>query len=97
MNSERVNKPLKTPELGAATTVLIIIVKEWKDKEGKYMEYCEAGCGEDDNNEAFVVGHVRQTYEFSMTQTLKNVVCGTAHKNCEDERQILDWQVMVHY
>ena len=62
MSNENIVKILKTPEQGAATTVVAAIGKEWGDKGGKYLEDCaEAQRGKDDN-EVFGVGYVRQTY-----------------------------------
>ncbi|KAF2801828.1 short-chain dehydrogenase/reductase-like protein [Mytilinidion resinicola] len=63
LSNEKVRKIMKTPEQGAATTVLAAIGAEWEDKGGKYLEDCaEAKRGEDDN-EVFGVGYVRQTYD----------------------------------
>ncbi|KAF2498227.1 short-chain dehydrogenase/reductase-like protein [Lophium mytilinum] len=63
LNDENVRKIMKTPEQGAATTVLAAIGKEWEDKGGKYLEDCgEAKRGKDDK-EVFGVGYVRQTYD----------------------------------
>lgn len=63
MSNEAIVKMLKSPEQGAATTVLAAVGKEWEDKGGKYLEDCaEAKRGTDDNN-SFGVGYVRQTYD----------------------------------
>lgn len=54
---------LKSPEQGAATTILAAIGKEWEGKGGKYLEDCEeAQRGEDDGSN-FSVGWVKQTYD----------------------------------
>ncbi|KIM97047.1 hypothetical protein OIDMADRAFT_44476 [Oidiodendron maius Zn] len=63
MSDEKVLKTMKSPEQGAATTVLAAVGKEWENKGGKYLEDCdEAKRGEDDND-VFGVGYVRQTYD----------------------------------
>lgn len=63
MNDEKILKILKTPEQGAATTVLAAVGKEWEDKGGKYLEDCEEAKRGEDDNEVFGVGYVRQTYD----------------------------------
>ena len=61
--NEAIVKVLKTPEQGAATTVLAAIGKEWENKGGKYLQDCdEAPRGKDDNNN-FGYGYVSQTYD----------------------------------
>ena len=56
-------KVLKSPEQGAATTVLAAVGAEWEDKGGRYLEDCaEAERGEDDW-ETFSPGWVKQTYD----------------------------------
>ncbi|KAH8658452.1 hypothetical protein BX600DRAFT_416247 [Xylariales sp. PMI_506] len=63
MNNPFIAKILKSPEQGAATTVLAAIGKDWKGKGGKYLEDCEeAKRGVDDSN-PFGVGYVSQTYD----------------------------------
>ncbi|EED14624.1 short-chain dehydrogenase/reductase, putative [Talaromyces stipitatus ATCC 10500] len=53
---------MKSPEQGAATTLVAAIGKEWENKGGKYLEDCEeAKRGADDQN-VFGIGWVRQTY-----------------------------------
>ena len=60
--NEYLVKILKSPEQGAATTVLAAIGKEWEHKGGKYLEDCkEAPRGKDDND-SFGYGYVSQTY-----------------------------------
>ena len=63
MSDEKILKILKTPEQGAATTVLAAVGKEWEDKGGKYLEDCEEAKRGEDDNEVFGVGYVRQTYD----------------------------------
>jgi NAD(P)-dependent dehydrogenase (short-subunit alcohol dehydrogenase family) len=63
MSNENIVKILKTPEQGAATTVLAAVGKEWEDKGGKYLEDCEEAKRGEDDNESFGVGYVRQTYD----------------------------------
>lgn len=63
MSDENIVKIVKTSQQGAATTVLAAVGKQWEDRGGKYLEDCdEASRGEDDNK-AFGVGYVRQTYD----------------------------------
>lgn len=58
-----VMKILKSPEQGAATTVLAAVGKDWESRGGKYLEDCaEAERGEDDWN-SFSPGWVKQTYD----------------------------------
>jgi len=58
-----VMKISKSPEQGAATTVLAAVGKEWENRGGKYLEDCaEAERGEDDWN-TFSPGGVKQTYD----------------------------------
>ena len=62
-SNEAIVKVLKTPEQGAATTVLAAIGKDWENKGGKYLEDCdEAPRGKDDNYN-FGFGYVSQTYD----------------------------------
>ena len=63
MSNEKVVKALKSPEQGAATTVLAAVGKEWEDKGGKYLENCEEAKRGEDNHDAFGTGSVRQTYD----------------------------------
>ena len=63
MSNEALLKILKSPEQGAATTVIAAIGKEWENKGGKYLEDCEeAQRGEDDSN-TFGAGYVSQTFD----------------------------------
>jgi NAD(P)-dependent dehydrogenase (short-subunit alcohol dehydrogenase family) len=57
------SKLLKSPEQGAATTVIAAVGREWEDRGGRYLEDCvEAVRGEDDGN-PLGVGFVCQTYD----------------------------------
>jgi NAD(P)-dependent dehydrogenase (short-subunit alcohol dehydrogenase family) len=63
MSDAKIVKILKSPEQGAATTVIAAVGKEWEGKGGRYLEDCdEAKRGEDDND-IYGVGYVRQTYD----------------------------------
>ncbi|KFZ03218.1 hypothetical protein V502_11139 [Pseudogymnoascus sp. VKM F-4520 (FW-2644)] len=54
---------LKSPEQGAATTVIAAVGKEWENRGGRYLEDCvEAPRGEGDNN-PLGSGFIRQTYD----------------------------------
>ncbi|PWY79279.1 NAD(P)-binding protein [Aspergillus heteromorphus CBS 117.55] len=60
---ESVLKVLKSPEQGAATTVLAAVGHEWGDRGGRYLEDCrEAERGADDDD-GLGVGYVHQTYD----------------------------------
>ena len=63
MANESIVKTLKSPEQGAATTVLAAIGKEWENKGGKYVEDCEEAQRGKDDNDTFGVGYVSQTYD----------------------------------
>jgi NAD(P)-dependent dehydrogenase (short-subunit alcohol dehydrogenase family) len=63
MSNEHLVKILKSPEQGAATTVIAAVGKEWEDKGGKYLEDCEEAKRGKDDNDTFGVGYVRQTYD----------------------------------
>ncbi|TAQ84002.1 hypothetical protein B7494_g7670 [Chlorociboria aeruginascens] len=55
---------------GAVTTVLATVGKEWKDREGRYLENCEeAPCGEV-NHESFGTGFVRYIYDQAKEERL---------------------------
>jgi NAD(P)-dependent dehydrogenase (short-subunit alcohol dehydrogenase family) len=70
MKDENILKILSTSEQGAATTVLAAVGKEWEGKGRKYLEYCEEAKRGIDDNEAFGVGYVRQTYDPSNEERL---------------------------
>lgn len=63
MNNEKLVPVLKSLEQGAATTVIATIGKEWEGRGGKYLENCEEAKRGEDDNDAFSVGYVRQTYD----------------------------------
>lgn len=56
-------KIIKSLKQGAATTVYAAISKDWEGKGGKYLEDCEEAKRGEDDNQAFSVGWVRQTYD----------------------------------
>jgi hypothetical protein len=56
MSDENILKVLKTPEQGAATTVLAAVGREWEDTGGKYLEDCKEAKRGEDGNEDFGVG-----------------------------------------
>ena len=63
MSNEELVKTFKSPEQGAATTVIAAIGKEWENKGGKYVEDCEeAGRGKDDYD-SFGYGWVSHTFD----------------------------------
>ena len=63
MKDEKLVKGLKSPEQGAATTIVAAVGKEWEDRGGRYLENCEEALrGEDDNN-ALGIGFVSHTYD----------------------------------
>jgi NAD(P)-dependent dehydrogenase (short-subunit alcohol dehydrogenase family) len=62
LSDENIVRTLKSTEQGAATTVLAAIGKQWEDRGGRYLEDCEEARRAEDDNEAFGVGYVRQTY-----------------------------------
>jgi NAD(P)-dependent dehydrogenase (short-subunit alcohol dehydrogenase family) len=62
-NNEAMMKILKSPEQGAATTVVATVGREWENKGGKYLVDCaEATRGEDDGSVSGV-GYVSHTYD----------------------------------
>ena len=63
MANEYIVKILKSPEQGAATTVLAAIGKEWENNGGKYLENCEEAQRGKDDGDTFGVGYVSQTYD----------------------------------
>jgi NAD(P)-dependent dehydrogenase (short-subunit alcohol dehydrogenase family) len=54
---------LKSHEQGAATTVLAAVGKDWEGKGGRYLEDAEEATRGEDDNQAFGVGWVKQTYD----------------------------------
>ena len=63
MANDTIVKILKSPEQGAATTVIAAIGKEWENKGGKYLENCEESQRGKDDGDTFGVGYVSQTYD----------------------------------
>lgn len=63
MSNEKLVKILKSPEQGAATTVLAAVGKEWAAKGGRYLEDCQEAKRGDDDDDVFGAGFVRQTYD----------------------------------
>jgi NAD(P)-dependent dehydrogenase (short-subunit alcohol dehydrogenase family) len=62
-NNEASMRILKSPEQGAATTVVAAVGREWEDKGGKYLVDCaEATRGKDDGSISGV-GYVSHTYD----------------------------------
>lgn len=59
----RLRAMLKTPEQGAATTVVAAIGKAWENSGGRYLEDCKEALRGADNDERFGVGFGRQTYD----------------------------------
>ncbi|PLB46056.1 short-chain dehydrogenase [Aspergillus steynii IBT 23096] len=70
MSNEAILKILKSPEQGAATTVLAAVGKEWENKGGKYLEDCEEAKRGKGDNQVFGVGYVRQTYDLKEEERL---------------------------
>ncbi|KAJ5986716.1 short-chain dehydrogenase/reductase-like protein [Penicillium sp. IBT 35674x] len=70
MSDENVLKIMKSPEQGAATTVLAAVGKEWEGKGGKYLEDCEEAKRGVDDIETFGAGYVRQTYDLENERRL---------------------------
>ncbi|KAK9789510.1 putative Short-chain dehydrogenase/reductase-like protein [Seiridium cardinale] len=63
LGEEKLGLLLKSPEQGAATTVIAAVGKEWANKGGRYLEDCrEAERGEDDHD-ALGIGYVQHTYD----------------------------------
>lgn len=62
MSNSGILKIMKSAEQGAATTVIAAIGKDWEGKGGRYLEDCEEAKRGLDDNDAFGVGWVRQTY-----------------------------------
>ena len=70
MSNEAIVKILKSPQQGAATTVVAAIGKEWENKGGKYLEDCEEAQRGKDDNDTFGVGYVSQTYNHKNEERL---------------------------
>ena len=63
MANEALVRTFKSPEQGAATTVLAAVGKEWENKGGKYLEDCEEAKRGKDDGDVFGAGYVSQTYD----------------------------------
>ncbi|KAH8601074.1 short-chain dehydrogenase/reductase-like protein [Bisporella sp. PMI_857] len=63
MSNAEIVKNLKSPEQGAATTVVAAVGKEWEGKGGRYLEDCEEARRGEDDGQLFGVGYVSQTYD----------------------------------
>lgn len=55
-------KNLKSPEQGAATTVLAAVGEEWKGKGGKYLEDCQEAVTFDDPPKTGARGYAKHAY-----------------------------------
>ena len=62
-SNEAIVKLIKSPEQGAATTVVAAIGKEWENKGGTYLEDCEEARRGEDDNDVFGVGYVSRTFD----------------------------------
>ena len=60
---ESIVKILKSPEQGAATTVVAAVGKEWENKGGRYLENCEEAPRGKEDGDKFGVGYVGHTYD----------------------------------
>ena len=63
MSNEAIVKILKSPEQGAATTVIVAVGKEWENKGGKYLEDCQESQRGEDDGDTFGVGYVSHTFD----------------------------------
>lgn len=61
-----VNNYMKSPEQGAATTMVAALAKEWEGKGGKYLEDCEEAVPEERSRPALggkkVIGYAAHAY-----------------------------------
>jgi NAD(P)-dependent dehydrogenase (short-subunit alcohol dehydrogenase family) len=60
---EASTKKLKSPQQGAATTVVAAVGREWEDKGGRYLENCEEAPEGKDDGDIAGVGYVSHTYD----------------------------------
>ena len=67
---EKLAKVLKSPEQGAATTIVAAVGKEWKDRGGRYLEECEEALRGEDDNDALGMGFVSHTYDQTKEERL---------------------------
>jgi NAD(P)-dependent dehydrogenase (short-subunit alcohol dehydrogenase family) len=70
MSDPNLLKIFKSPEQGAATTVVAAVGREWENKGGKYLEDCEESKKGIDDYEPFGTGYVSQTYQPSEEKRL---------------------------
>ena len=63
MSDEGLVKTFKSPEQGAATTVIAAVGKEWENKGGKYIEDCAESLRGKDDHDSFGYGWVSHTYD----------------------------------
>jgi hypothetical protein len=56
-------KKLKSPQQGAAMTVIAAIRREWEDKGGKYLKNYEEASEGEDNDDICGLGYVFHTYD----------------------------------
>lgn len=63
-------KKLKSPQQGAATTVVAAVGREWEDKGGKYLENCEEALEGEDDGDISGLGYVSHTYDPEMEAKL---------------------------
>ena len=63
LSDKELFKGFKSPEQGAATTVIAAVGKAWEDKGGKYLENCEEARRGEDDHSVFGRGWVSHTYD----------------------------------
>jgi NAD(P)-dependent dehydrogenase (short-subunit alcohol dehydrogenase family) len=62
-NNEAAMRTLKSPEQGAATTIVAAVGREWEDKGGKYLVDCEEATRGEDDGSVSGEGYVSHTYD----------------------------------
>jgi hypothetical protein len=60
---EASTKKLKSPQQGAATTVVAAVGREWEDKGGRYLENCEEAPEGKGDGDIAGVGYISHTYD----------------------------------
>jgi NAD(P)-dependent dehydrogenase (short-subunit alcohol dehydrogenase family) len=63
-------KILKSPEQGAATTIVAAVGREWTNKGGRYLEDCEEAKRGKDDHDSLGVGYVSHTYDQQSAERL---------------------------
>ena len=58
-----VEKNMKSPAQGAATTVWAAVAKEWEGKGGKYLEDCDMSPSVADKGDSKSAGHAKHAYD----------------------------------